>query len=45
MLLALPLLALMGLAWGVCWANDRRRARRAAAEPQWDDDETSPLDV
>jgi sec-independent protein translocase protein TatC len=45
MLLALPLLALMGLAWGVCWANDRRRARRAADEPQWDDDETSPLDA
>jgi sec-independent protein translocase protein TatC len=45
MLLALPLAALMGLAWGVCWANDRRRARRAAAAPQWGDDETSALDT
>jgi sec-independent protein translocase protein TatC len=45
MLLALPLLVLMGLAWAVCWANDRRRARKAADEPQWDDDETSPLDA
>jgi sec-independent protein translocase protein TatC len=45
MLLALPLLVLMGLAWAVCWANDRRRARRASKEPQWDDDETSPLDA
>lgn len=45
MLLAFPLLGLMGLAWGVAWANDRRRARRAAAEPNWDDDETSPLDA
>jgi sec-independent protein translocase protein TatC len=45
MLLALPLLALMGLAWVVCWANDRRRARRAARQPQWADDEASPLDT
>ena len=44
-LLALPLLALMGLAWVVAWANDRRRSRRAAAQPQWGDDETSPLDA
>jgi sec-independent protein translocase protein TatC len=44
-LLALPLLALMGLAWVVAWANDRRRSRRAAARPQWGDDETSPLDA
>ena len=44
MVLALPLLALMGLAWMVARLNDRRRARRAKDEPQWDDDETSPLD-
>ena len=44
MVLALPLLVLMGLAWMVAWLNDRRRARRAKDEPQWDDDETSPLD-
>ena len=43
-LLALPLLALMGLAWAFCWLNDRRRRRRRAAEPQWADDETSPID-
>lgn len=44
MVLALPLMALMGLAWLVAWLNDRRRARRARQEPQWDDDEMSPLD-
>lgn len=44
MLLALPILALMLLAWAFCWANDRRRSRRAAREPHWGDDETSPLD-
>jgi sec-independent protein translocase protein TatC len=45
MLLALPLLALMGVAWVIAWINDRRRSRKAADEPQWEDDETSPLDV
>ena len=45
MLLAVPIALLMLLAWMVCWANDRRRARRAAKEPQWGDDETSPLDL
>ena len=45
LLLAAPLLGLMGLAWAVCWVNDRRRARRAAEEPTWADDETSPLDA
>jgi sec-independent protein translocase protein TatC len=44
-LLAGPLIALMGFAWLVAWANDRRRARRAAAQPTWGDDETSPLDA
>lgn len=44
-LLAVPMLMLMLMAGGVCWLNDRRRARRRRAEPQWDDDETSPLDV
>ena len=44
MLLAVPLLALLGIAWLFCWVNDRRRARRRAAQPQWDDDETSPIE-
>jgi sec-independent protein translocase protein TatC len=42
--LALPLLTLMGLAWTVAWLNDRRRARKASNEPEWDDDETSTID-
>ncbi len=42
-LLAVPMLVLMLLAWVACWLNDRRRGRRRAAEPQWADDETSPL--
>ncbi len=45
MLLALPILVLLLVAWLLCWLNDRRRARRAADQPQWDDDETSPLDL
>jgi sec-independent protein translocase protein TatC len=44
-LLAVPMLLLMLLAGGVTWLNDRRRSRNRAAEPQWDDDETSPLDA
>jgi sec-independent protein translocase protein TatC len=44
MILALPLMGLMGLAWVAAWLNDRRRARRVGAQPQWGDDETSPLD-
>lgn len=44
MLLALPLAALMALAWAICWANDRRRDRHAAAGPSWHDDQTSPLE-
>jgi sec-independent protein translocase protein TatC len=44
-LLAVPMLVLMLLAGLVCWLNDRRRARRRRAEPQWDDDQTSPLDA
>jgi sec-independent protein translocase protein TatC len=44
-LLAVPMLLLMLAAGGVCWVNDRRRSRRRGDEPQWDDDETSPLDV
>ena len=43
-LLAVPMLLLLLLAGVVCWANDRRRARRSPPEPQWADDETSPLD-
>jgi sec-independent protein translocase protein TatC len=44
-LLALPLVGLMLIAWLVMWVNDRRRARRQAHAPQWDDDETSPLEA
>jgi sec-independent protein translocase protein TatC len=44
-LLAGPLLVLMALAWLVCWLNDRRRARRAGSQPEWDDDEASPLEA
>ena len=44
-LLAGPMLILMLLAGGVCWLNDRRRSRRRRAEPEWDDDEMSPLDT
>lgn len=44
-LLALPMLALVGISMAICWLNDRRRARRARMQPQWDDDETSPLDL
>ncbi len=44
-LLAVPMLLLMLVAGGACWLNDRRRARRRSVEPQWDDDQTSPLDA
>jgi sec-independent protein translocase protein TatC len=44
-LLAVPMLLLMVLAGAACWLNDRRRARRRTAAPQWDDDETSPLET
>jgi sec-independent protein translocase protein TatC len=43
-LLAVPMLLLMLLAGLASWLNDRRRGRRRAAEPEWDDDETSPLE-
>jgi hypothetical protein len=35
----------MLLAGLVARLNDRRRARRGASEPTWEDDETSPLDA
>ena len=44
-LLAVPMLLLMLGAGGVCWLNDRRRSRRRDDQPQWEDDETSPLDA
>ena len=44
-LLAVPMLLLMLLAGLACWLNDRRRARRRSHLPQWDDDETSPLEA
>jgi sec-independent protein translocase protein TatC len=44
-ILALPLVALYCLALGICILNDRRRARRAAAElAALGDDEATPLD-
>jgi sec-independent protein translocase protein TatC len=45
-LLALPILALMGVAFLIAHLNDRRRARRSG-EPDYDaldDDEASPID-
>jgi len=47
LLLAGPILLLVVIAVGVSLANDKRRARRAGAEPDydsWDDNEPSPLD-
>jgi sec-independent protein translocase protein TatC len=44
-LLALPILVLMGVAFGIAYLNDRRRARRSE-EPDYealDDDEASPI--
>lgn len=46
LLLAGPILILVGLALCFCFLNDRRRRRRDAANPDfnvWADDETSPL--
>ena len=51
MLLAGPILLLVAIAVGICLLNDRRRARRRAADPDaddyddLDDDEASPLDL
>lgn len=46
MLLALPIMGLVALAVGVCLLNDKRRARKRAAEgyDQWDDDEASLIE-
>ena len=43
---AAPLLALMLVSFAICWANDRRRARRDGQTPWADlpDDKASPLD-
>jgi sec-independent protein translocase protein TatC len=47
LLLALPILVLVGAALVFCFLNDKRRARKARAAgtdySQWADDETSPL--
>ena len=46
-LLAGPMLAFVAIAWAIAWVNDRRRGRRASAEPPYDaldDDVASPLD-
>ena len=44
LLTALPFLALVGLAIGVCAVNDRMRSRRQARAGQWADDEISPIE-
>lgn len=45
LLLAVPILVLVGASLVFCFINDRRRAKRASESEfaQWDDDETSPL--
>jgi sec-independent protein translocase protein TatC len=43
--LAIPMMALLGVAYGIAWLNDRRRARRSG-EPDYtdlDDDSASPI--
>jgi sec-independent protein translocase protein TatC len=51
LLLAGPILLLVAIAVGICLLNDRRRARRRAADPdavdygELDDDEASPIDL
>lgn len=42
-LLAIPMLLLLLIAWGIAWLNDRRRAARDPSG-RWDDDEASPID-
>ena len=50
-LAAIPILLLVAIAVGICLLNDRRRARRRAADPDavdyadLDDDEASPIDL
>lgn len=45
LMLALPILVLVGVALVICFLNDRRRAARRSQSgfDQWDDDETSPI--
>lgn len=43
-IVALPMLALAGIALGIAWLNDQRRARQGLDTDQWSDDEASPLD-
>jgi sec-independent protein translocase protein TatC len=43
MLLATPILLLVGAALAFCFINDRRRAKNAVEYNTWGDDETSPL--
>lgn len=45
MLLGLPILALIFVAWAVAAANDWRRGKREAAAPAWDDDQASDLET
>ena len=44
MLLGAPILVLVFIAWGFAALNDLRRRKHRSAEPEWDDDEASPLD-
>lgn len=43
MMLAVPILVLVGAALVFCFLNDRRRAKNNVDFNQWGDDETSPL--
>lgn len=45
LLLGLPILALVFLAWAASAVNDWRRKKKQGPEVEWDDDEASPLDV
>ena len=47
LVLALPMLVLIFMALGVCWLNDRRRARNASESDfsDLDDDAASPIDA
>ena len=42
-IVALPMLALAGIALLVAWLNDKRRASRTDGTDQWADDEASPI--
>lgn len=45
LLLAMPILGLIVLAWGIAALNDWRRGRQASKSEEWEDDEASDLDA